>query len=62
MDAALEEGVEIVDVLTTHSHWDHAGGNKRIKKLMPRCVCGWVGWCVWVCVHVCARVGDLCVY
>lgn len=28
--AAKEHGVQITHVLTTHSHWDHAGGNDRM--------------------------------
>ena len=35
LDKAKERGVEIQYVLTTHSHWDHAGGNEKIKKLCP---------------------------
>jgi hydroxyacylglutathione hydrolase len=31
---AAERGVEIQSVLTTHSHWDHAGGNNKIKGLV----------------------------
>ena len=30
--AVEEEGVELTTVLTTHHHWDHAGGNKEIVK------------------------------
>ena len=33
--AVEEEGVELTTVLTTHHHWDHAGGNKEIVKRMP---------------------------
>ena len=33
--AVEEEGVELTTVLTTHHHWDHAGGNKEIIKRMP---------------------------
>lgn len=29
--AAKNKGVQISTVLTTHSHWDHAGGNDAIK-------------------------------
>ena len=32
MAAVEEEGVELTTVLTTHHHWDHAGGNKEIVK------------------------------
>jgi len=35
MRAVEEEGVELTTVLTTHHHWDHAGGNKEIVKRMP---------------------------
>ena len=30
--AVEEEGVELTTVLTTHHHWDHAGGNKELVK------------------------------
>lgn len=33
--AAEEEGLKISKVLTTHHHWDHAGGNNEIAKLIP---------------------------
>lgn len=33
--AARQRGVEIVSILTTHHHWDHAGGNKDLKKNLP---------------------------
>mmetsp|Transcript_109255 Transcript_109255/g.305678 ORF Transcript_109255/g.305678 Transcript_109255/m.305678 type:complete len:271 (+) Transcript_109255:112-924(+) len=33
--AALEEGVRIVGVLTTHHHWDHAGGNSEMLQKLP---------------------------
>lgn len=29
------EGFEVEKVLTTHKHWDHAGGNNDMKKLNP---------------------------
>lgn len=32
---AKEVGVEITTVLTTHNHWDHAGGNSKIARLLP---------------------------
>ena len=32
--AAKEEGVTVESVLTTHNHWDHAGGNEEMKKLL----------------------------
>jgi len=33
--AAKAQGVSIKSVLTTHHHWDHAGGNEEMKKLLP---------------------------
>ena len=33
--AVQEEGVTLTTVLTTHHHWDHAGGNKELLKRMP---------------------------
>ncbi|XP_068668598.1 hydroxyacylglutathione hydrolase cytoplasmic [Aristolochia californica] len=30
-----ENGANLELVLTTHHHWDHAGGNDKIKKLVP---------------------------
>ncbi|CAL2243258.1 unnamed protein product [Prunus armeniaca] len=35
LKAAQEHGVDIKLVLTTHHHWDHAGGNEKIKQLVP---------------------------
>lgn len=35
MDAVKEENLKLTTVLTTHHHWDHAGGNKQMFKLMP---------------------------
>ncbi|KVI10042.1 Beta-lactamase-like protein [Cynara cardunculus var. scolymus] len=32
---AKENGVDLKLVLTTHHHWDHAGGNEKIKELVP---------------------------
>ncbi|PKU63576.1 hydroxyacylglutathione hydrolase cytoplasmic [Dendrobium catenatum] len=32
---ASEIGADLKLVLTTHHHWDHAGGNERIKDLVP---------------------------
>lgn len=32
---ADELGVKIECVLTTHNHWDHSGGNKKIVKMLP---------------------------
>ena len=33
--AASRERVQLTHVLTTHSHWDHAGGNADMVKLCP---------------------------
>lgn len=33
--AANTLGVSITTVLTTHHHYDHAGGNKEMKRLLP---------------------------
>ncbi|CAN1151451.1 Hydroxyacylglutathione hydrolase cytoplasmic [Linum perenne] len=33
--AANEHGVQLKLVLTTHHHWDHAGGNEKLKQLVP---------------------------
>lgn len=33
--AAEEEGCTITHILTTHNHWDHAGGNDRLSELLP---------------------------
>lgn len=40
--AATELGVKLAYVLTTHHHYDHAGGNKTMKKLVPgvEVICG----------------------
>ena len=35
LEAAKREGVTVDMILTTHKHWDHAGGNKEFAKLMP---------------------------
>ncbi|CAH9090650.1 unnamed protein product [Cuscuta epithymum] len=32
---AEENGVDLKLVLTTHHHWDHAGGNDKLKQLVP---------------------------
>ncbi|XP_060202063.1 hydroxyacylglutathione hydrolase cytoplasmic-like [Lycium barbarum] len=32
---AQENQVDLKFVLTTHHHWDHAGGNDEIKQLVP---------------------------
>ncbi|KAK6936579.1 Metallo-beta-lactamase [Dillenia turbinata] len=35
IQAASQNGVHLSFVLTTHHHWDHAGGNEKIKQLLP---------------------------
>ncbi|KAL2558324.1 Hydroxyacylglutathione hydrolase cytoplasmic [Forsythia ovata] len=35
LQVAQENGVDLKVVLTTHHHWDHAGGNEKIKQLVP---------------------------
>ncbi|KAL2317557.1 hypothetical protein Fmac_031433 [Flemingia macrophylla] len=35
LEAANSHGVTLKLVLTTHHHWDHAGGNEKIKQLVP---------------------------
>ncbi|KAI5080945.1 hypothetical protein GOP47_0004128 [Adiantum capillus-veneris] len=35
VEAAESHGARIKFVITTHHHWDHAGGNDKIKKLIP---------------------------
>eukprot|EP00250_Pteridium_aquilinum_P031361 c43482_g1_i1 orf=185-961(-) len=35
IQAADAHGAHIKFVITTHHHWDHAGGNDKIKKLIP---------------------------
>jgi len=34
IDAAKKQGVKITHILTTHSHWDHAGGNTELVKAL----------------------------
>mmetsp|Transcript_7590 Transcript_7590/g.10110 ORF Transcript_7590/g.10110 Transcript_7590/m.10110 type:complete len:254 (+) Transcript_7590:158-919(+) len=33
--AAQAEGVQIVQILTTHKHWDHSGGNSGMASQIP---------------------------
>ncbi|XP_054712648.1 hydroxyacylglutathione hydrolase, mitochondrial-like [Uloborus diversus] len=33
LEAVAEEGVELTTILTTHHHWDHAGGNSELVQL-----------------------------
>ncbi|KAM9391385.1 hydroxyacylglutathione hydrolase, mitochondrial-like isoform 1-T1 [Pholidichthys leucotaenia] len=41
VEAVRKHGVRLTTVLTTHHHWDHAGGNEKMLKLMPGLmVCG----------------------
>ncbi|KAL5974848.1 hypothetical protein ACLOJK_031521 [Asimina triloba] len=41
LQVALEERVHLKLALTTHHHWDHAGGNEKIKQLVPGIkICG----------------------
>ena len=35
VEAAAKLGVTITHVLTTHHHFDHAGGNEKMKELIP---------------------------
>jgi len=35
VSVAAEENLKISGVLTTHHHWDHAGGNVELLKLVP---------------------------
>ncbi|CAL8305766.1 unnamed protein product [Merluccius merluccius] len=36
IEAVRKHGVRLTTVLTTHHHWDHAGGNEKMVRLMPR--------------------------
>ncbi len=38
MDAVKEENCKLTTVLTTHHHWDHAGGNADLVKLCPELI------------------------
>uniref|UniRef100_A0A8D2M4D8 Hydroxyacylglutathione hydrolase n=1 Tax=Zonotrichia albicollis TaxID=44394 RepID=A0A8D2M4D8_ZONAL len=35
LDAVKKHGVRLTTVLTTHHHWDHAGGNEKLVKMEP---------------------------
>lgn len=35
VDLAQQQGLLLKMVLTTHHHWDHAGGNDKIKQMIP---------------------------
>ncbi|KAM9304878.1 hydroxyacylglutathione hydrolase, mitochondrial [Gastrophryne carolinensis] len=34
VDAVKKHGVHLTSVLTTHHHWDHAGGNEKLVKMV----------------------------
>jgi hydroxyacylglutathione hydrolase len=35
MSMAQKHDYKLTKVLTTHHHWDHSGGNKTLKDLLP---------------------------
>ncbi|XP_037670224.1 hydroxyacylglutathione hydrolase, mitochondrial isoform X3 [Choloepus didactylus] len=35
VETVKKHGVRLTTVLTTHHHWDHAGGNEKLVKLLP---------------------------
>lgn len=35
MDLVKSKNLNLKKVLTTHHHWDHAGGNKKMVELLP---------------------------
>lgn len=35
VETAKKLGIKLTTVLTTHHHWDHAGGNEKLVKLEP---------------------------
>ncbi|XP_058142641.1 hydroxyacylglutathione hydrolase, mitochondrial [Dasypus novemcinctus] len=35
VETVKKQGVRLTTVLTTHHHWDHAGGNEKLVKLQP---------------------------
>ncbi|XP_006901961.1 PREDICTED: hydroxyacylglutathione hydrolase, mitochondrial isoform X2 [Elephantulus edwardii] len=35
METVKKHGVKLTTVLTTHHHWDHAGGNDKLVKMEP---------------------------
>ncbi|XP_031669976.1 hydroxyacylglutathione hydrolase, mitochondrial isoform X1 [Oncorhynchus kisutch] len=35
VEAIRKHGVRLTTVLTTHHHWDHAGGNEKMVRLVP---------------------------
>mgnify|MGYP003385860464 FL=1 len=41
LDEVSKHGLNLVKVLTTHKHWDHAGGNNEVKTAYPDIdICG----------------------
>jgi hydroxyacylglutathione hydrolase len=38
LQAVQDEKANLTTVLTTHHHWDHAGGNKKLLSLMPNLI------------------------
>lgn len=63
LSAVNHEGIRLTSVLTTHHHWDHAGGNEgQLLICSVSCVRGRV-FGVFVACCVCGVVrGVLCVY
>ncbi|XP_047504882.1 hydroxyacylglutathione hydrolase, mitochondrial isoform X1 [Pieris napi] len=35
LKAVQDQGVKLTKILTTHHHWDHAGGNEDLVKMLP---------------------------
>ncbi len=35
LQAVEKEGLRLLGILTTHTHWDHAGGNEEIRQRDP---------------------------
>ncbi|KAL5733058.1 hypothetical protein ACOSP7_032396 [Xanthoceras sorbifolium] len=35
LEVAKRHGVDLKIILTTHHHWDHAGGNEKMKEMVP---------------------------
>ncbi|XP_050209625.1 hydroxyacylglutathione hydrolase cytoplasmic-like [Mercurialis annua] len=53
LDLANLHGVHLKFLLTTHHHWDHAGGNEKMKELVPGIqVCGGSLDNVKACTHL----------
>ncbi|WCJ20117.1 Hydroxyacylglutathione hydrolase cytoplasmic [Euphorbia peplus] len=52
LEALNQHGGDLKLVLTTHHHWDHAGGNQKMKELFPGIqVCGGSLDNVQACTH-----------